>query len=136
MAILIGSMDFRPIFLNGDHTKVSYFFFYEGELMTTRWKELTTVIVSALIFVTICITLIEINTSTRINELEEKNQKEVKTLTEERDMYKKRWEFRDDVATYYYDEYLDLKEKYENLKLALGKTEDEGNDKTENSSGN
>ena len=104
--------------------------------MSTIWKELTTVIVSALIFVTICITLIEINTANKINELEEKHQKEVKTLTEERDMYKKRWEFRDDVATYYYDEYLDLKEKYENLKLAFGKTEDETNDRTENSSGN
>lgn len=104
--------------------------------MTTRWRELLTVIVSALIFATICITLIEINAATKINELEEKHQKEVKVLTEERDMYKKRWEFRDDVATYYYDEYLDLKEKYENLKLALGKTEDETNDRTENSSGN
>lgn len=128
-------MDFRPIFLNGDY-KGLLFFFKEGLYMSTRWKELTTVIASALIFVTICITLIEINTSTKINELEEKHQKEVKALTEERDMYKKRWEFRDDVATYYYDEYLDLKEKYENLKLALGKTEDEGNDKTQNSSGN
>ena len=135
MAILIGSMDFRPIFLT-ETTKVSYFFFKEGLSMSTIWKELTTVIVSALIFVTICITLIEINTANKINELEEKHQKEVKTLTEERDMYKKRWEFRDDVATYYYDEYLDLKEKYENLKLALGKTEDEINDRTENSSGN
>lgn len=135
MAILIGSMDFRPIFLT-ETTKVSYFFFKKGLSMSTRWKELTTVIVSALIFVTICITLIEINTSTKINELEEKHQKEIKALTEERDMYKKRWEFRDDVATYYYDEYLDLKEKYENLKLALGKTEDETNDKTQNSSGN
>lgn len=104
--------------------------------MTTKWKELTMVIVSALIFVTICITLIEINTGNKVNELEEKHQKEVKTLTEERDMYKKRWEFRDDVATYYYDGYLDLKEKYENLKLALGKTEEETNDKTQNSSGN
>lgn len=135
MAILIGSMDFRPIFLNGDY-KGLLFFFKKGLSMSTRWKELTTVIVSALIFVTICITLIEINTSTKINGLEEKHQKEVKALTEERDMYKKRWEFRDDVATYYYDEYLDLKEKYENLKLALGKTEDEGNDGTQNSSGN
>ena len=99
-------------------------------------ERLNDVIVSALIFVTICITLIEINTSNKINELEEKHQKEVKALTEERNMYKKRWEFRDDVATYYYDEYLDLKEKYENLKLALGKTEDETNDRTENSSGN
>lgn len=104
--------------------------------MKTRWKELLTVIVSALIFVTIYITLIEINTANKINELEEKHQMEAKTLTEERNMYKKRWEFRDDVATYYYDEYLDLKEKYENLKLALGKTEDETNDKTQNSSGN
>ena len=135
MAILIGSMDFRPIFLNGDY-KGLLFFFKKGIFMSTRWKELTTVIVSALIFVTICITLIEINTSTKINELEEKHQKEVKALTEERDMYKKRWEFRDDVATYYYDEYLDLKEKYENLKLALGKTEDATNDRIENSSGN
>lgn len=135
MAILIGSMDFRLIFLT-ETTKVSYFFFKKGSFMSTRWKELMTVIVSALIFVTICITLIEINTANKINELEEKHQKEVKTLTEERDMYKKRWEFRDDVATYYYDEYLDLKEKYENLKLALGKTEDETNDKTQNSSGN
>lgn len=135
MAILIGSMDFRPIFLNRDLQR-SLIFFKEGLSMSTRWKELTTVIVSALIFVTICITLIEINTANKINELEEKHQKEVKTLTEERDMYKKRWEFRDDVATYYYDEYLDLKEKYENLKLALGKTEDEGNDRTQNSSGN
>lgn len=134
MAILIGSMDFRPIFLT-ETTKVSYFFFKKGLMMSTRWKELTTVIVSALIFVTICITLIEVNTSTKINELEEKHQKEVKALTEERDMYKKRWEFRDDVATYYYDEYLDLKEKYENLKLALGKTEDETNDRIQNSSG-
>ena len=104
--------------------------------MKTRWKELLTVIVSALLFVTICINLIEINTANKINELEEKHQKEVKTLTEERNTHKKRWEFRDDVATYYYDEYLDLKEKYENLKLALGKTEDEGNDRTQNSSGN
>ena len=127
-------MDFRPIFLNGDYKGL--LFFKKGLSMSTRWKELTMVIVSALIFVTICITLIEINTSTKINELEEKHQKEVKTLTEERDMYKKRWEFRDDVATYYYDEYLDLKEKYENLKLALGKTEDEENDRTQNSSGN
>lgn len=104
--------------------------------MKTRWKELLTVIISALIFVTICITLIEINTANKITELEEKHQMEVKTLTEERNMYKKRWEFRDDVATYYYDEYLDLKEKYENLKLALGKTEEEGNDRAQNSSGN
>lgn len=104
--------------------------------MKTRWKELVTVIVSALIFVTIYITLIEINAANKITELEEKHQMEVKTLTEERNMYKKRWEFRDDVATYYYDEYLDLKEKYENLKLALGKTEEEGNDRTQNSSGN
>lgn len=104
--------------------------------MKTRWKELLTVIVSALIFVMICITLIEINIANKITELEEKHQMEVKTLTEERNMYKKRWEFRDDVATYYYDEYLDLKEKYENLKLALGKTEEEGNDKTEDSSRN
>lgn len=104
--------------------------------MSTRWKELTMVIVSALIFVTIFISLIEINTANKINDLEEKHQKEVKTLTEERNMYKKRWEFRDDVATYYYDEYLDLKEKYENLKLTLGKTEEEENDTTQNSSGN
>ena len=104
--------------------------------MSTRWKELMIVIVSALIFVTICITFIEINTANKITELEEKHHTELKTLTEERNMYKKRWEFRDDVATYYYDEYLDLKEKYENLKLALGKTEEETNDRTQNSSGN
>lgn len=136
MAISIGSMDFRPIFLNRDLQRSPIFFFKKGLSMSTRWKELTTVVVSALIFVTICITLIEINTANKINELEEKHQKEVKALTEERDMYKKRWEFRDDVATYYYDEYLDLKEKYENLKLALGKTEDETNDRIQNSSGN
>ena len=104
--------------------------------MSKRGKEIFTMIISVLIFAVVYTVFMEINTSTKINELEEKHQKEVKTLTEERDMYKKRWEFRDDVATYYYDEYLDLKEKYENLKFALGKTEEETNDRTQNSNGN
>ena len=104
--------------------------------MSTRGKEIFTMIVSVLIFAVIYTVFMEINTANKITELEEKHQKETKALTEERNMYKKRWEFRDDVATYYYDEYLDLKEKYENLKLALGKTEEETNDRTQNSSGN
>nr|DAR94983.1 MAG TPA: hypothetical protein [Caudoviricetes sp.] len=98
--------------------------------MTTRWKELTTVIVSALIFVTICISLIEIDVGKRLNDMEEKHQIEVKTLTEERDMYKKRWEFRDSVATTYYDKFLDLQEKYELLK------KENADDGTQNSSTN
>lgn len=32
---------------------------------------------------------------------------------QERDMFKKRWEVRDKAATYYYDEYRYLKEKYD-----------------------
>lgn len=32
---------------------------------------------------------------------------------QERDMFKKRWEVRDKAATYYYDEYRHLKEKYD-----------------------
>ncbi len=104
--------------------------------MSKRGKEIFTMIILSLIFAVIYTVFMEINTANKINELEEKHQKEIKTLTEERDMYKKRWEFRDDVATYYYDEYLDLKEKYENLKLALGKTEEETNDRTQNSRGN
>lgn len=34
-------------------------------------------------------------------------------VMQERDMFKKRWEVRDKAATYYYDEYRHLKEKYD-----------------------
>ena len=50
------------------------------------------------------------------NRILNKKDEEIRILKEERDMYKKRWEFRDDVADYYYKEYLKLKEKYEKLK--------------------
>ena len=70
----------------------------------------------------VCLIIIGISTvsyymkqSERRNILNKKDE-EIRILKEERDMYKKRWEFRDDVADYYYKEYLKLKEKYEKLK--------------------
>lgn len=38
---------------------------------------------------------------------------EIERITQQRDIYKKRWEIRDKAATYFYDEYLHLKEKYD-----------------------
>ena len=38
---------------------------------------------------------------------------EIARITQQRDIYKKRWEIRDKAATYFYDEYLHLKEKYD-----------------------
>ena len=37
-------------------------------------------------------------------------------LQQERDMYKSRWEIRDKAATYYYNKYKEVKEKYDLIK--------------------
>lgn len=42
---------------------------------------------------------------------------EIERITQQRDIYKKRWEIRDKAATYFYDEYLHLKEKYDALTI-------------------
>lgn len=42
---------------------------------------------------------------------------EIERVSQQRDIYKKRWEIRDKAATYFYDEYLHLKEKYDALTI-------------------
>ena len=37
-------------------------------------------------------------------------------LQQERDMYKSRWEIRDKAATYYYNQYKEVKERYDLIK--------------------
>ena len=70
-----------------------------------------------LFLLTFFILFLEIRTSTNKQiELERRKDEQIRIVKEERDVYKKRWELRDDVADYYYKEYLQLKEKYEKLK--------------------
>lgn len=73
------------------------------------------IMIVCLIIIVISIVSYNMKQSERNRILNKKNE-EIRILKEERDMYKKRWEFRDDVADYYYKEYLKLKEKYEKLK--------------------
>lgn len=42
---------------------------------------------------------------------------EIERITQQREIYKKRWEIRDKAATYFYNEYLHLKEKYDALTI-------------------
>lgn len=73
------------------------------------------IMIVCLIIIVISIVSYNMKQSER-NRILNKKDEEIRILKEERDMYKKRWEFRDDVADYYYKEYLKLKEKYEKLK--------------------
>lgn len=55
-----------------------------------------------------------------IDKMENNHKEELKILVEQKDMYKKRWQIRDDAAKVFYDRYLDAKERYEDLKKTIG----------------
>lgn len=72
-----------------------------------------------LFLLTLFILFLQIRTSSNKQiELERRKDEQIRIVKEERDMYKNRWKLRDDVADYYYKEYLKLKEKYEKLKAS------------------
>nr|DAR66513.1 MAG TPA: hypothetical protein [Caudoviricetes sp.] len=80
-------------------------------------KEYAAYYMGFLFLITLFILFLEIRTNiNKRAELEYRKDEQIKIVKEERDMYKKRWKLRDDVAEYYYKEYLQLKEKYEKLK--------------------
>ena len=54
-----------------------------------------------------------------MNKMEHNYKEELKILIEQKNMYKKRWQIRDDAAKVFYDRYLDTKERYEDLKKAI-----------------
>lgn len=86
------------------------------------FKKYSSMFITYTYITVVCLIILGINTvSYNIKQSERrdilnKKDEEIRILKEERNMYKKRWEFRDDVANYYYKEYLKLKEKYEKLK--------------------
>lgn len=51
------------------------------------------------------------------NKMIKVKESEIERVTQQRDIYKKRWEIRDKAATHFYDEYLHLKEKYDALTI-------------------
>lgn len=80
-------------------------------------KEYVAYYMGFLFLITLFVLFLEIRTNiNKRAELEYRKDEQIKIVKEERDMYKKRWKLRDDVAEYYYKEYLQLKEKYEKLK--------------------
>lgn len=80
-------------------------------------KEYAAYYMGFLFLITLFVLFLEIRTNiNKRAELEYRKDEKIKIVKEERDMYKKRWKLRDDVAEYYYKEYLQLKEKYEKLK--------------------
>lgn len=49
-----------------------------------------------------------------------KQEDKIFSLEHQYEMIENRWKTRDEAATYYYDEYLELKEKYEPRKEIMG----------------
>lgn len=49
-----------------------------------------------------------------------KQEDKIFSLEHQYEMIEKRWKTRDEAATYYYDKYLELKEKYEPRKEIMG----------------
>lgn len=76
----------------------------EKDEYTTKHSAVITTILT-LIFSVILLTIMQIRYVFKDNEYTK--------VIQERDMFKKRWEVRDKAATYYYDEYRHLKEKYD-----------------------
>lgn len=75
----------------------------KDEYVTKHSAVITTIL--TLIFSVILLTIMQIRYVFKDNEYTK--------VMQERDMFKKRWEVRDKAATYYYDEYRHLKEKYD-----------------------
>lgn len=76
----------------------------EKDNYTTMHNSFVTILLT-LIFSTILLTVMQIRYVFK--------EAEYAKVVQERDMFKKRWEVRDKAATYYYDEYRHLKEKYD-----------------------
>lgn len=76
----------------------------EKDEYTTKHNAVITTILT-LIFSVILLTIMQIRYIFK--------EAEYTKVMQERDMFKKRWEVRDKAATYYYDEYRHLKEKYD-----------------------
>lgn len=75
----------------------------KDEYVTKHSAVITTIL--TLIFSVILLTIMQIRYVFKDSEYTK--------VIQERDMFKKRWEVRDKAATYYYDEYRHLKEKYD-----------------------
>lgn len=75
----------------------------KDEYVTKHSAVITTIL--TLIFSVILFTIMQVRYVFKDNEYTK--------VMQERDMFKKRWEVRDKAATYYYDEYRHLKEKYD-----------------------
>lgn len=75
----------------------------KDEYVTKHSAVITTIL--TLIFSVILLTIMQVRYVFKDNEYTK--------VMQERDMFKKRWEVRDKAATYYYDEYRHLKEKYD-----------------------
>lgn len=75
----------------------------KDEYVTKHSAVITTIL--TLIFSVILLTIMQIRYVFKDSEYTK--------VMQERDMFKKRWEVRDKAATYYYDEYRHLKEKYD-----------------------
>lgn len=75
----------------------------KDEYVTKHSAVITTIL--TLIFSVILLTVMQIRYVFKDSEYTK--------VMQERDMFKKRWEVRDKAATYYYDEYRHLKEKYD-----------------------
>lgn len=75
----------------------------KDEYVTKHSAVITTIL--TLIFFVILLTIMQVRYIFKDNEYTK--------AIQERDMFKKRWEVRDKAATYYYDEYRHLKEKYD-----------------------
>nr|DAV96938.1 MAG TPA: hypothetical protein [Caudoviricetes sp.] len=76
----------------------------EKDEYTTKHSAVITTILT-LIFSVILLTIMQVRYVFKDSEYTK--------AIQERDMFKKRWEVRDKAATYYYDEYRHLKEKYD-----------------------
>ena len=76
----------------------------EKDDYTTKHSAIITTILT-LIFSVILLTVMQVRYVFKDSEYTK--------VMQERDMFKKRWEVRDKAATYYYDEYRHLKEKYD-----------------------
>lgn len=76
----------------------------EKDEYTTKHSAVITTILT-LIFSVILLTIMQVRYVFKDSEYTK--------VMQERDMFKKRWEVRDKAATYYYDEYRHLKEKYD-----------------------
>lgn len=76
----------------------------EKDDYTTKYNAIVTTLLT-LAFSVILLTVMQVRYIFKDNEYNK--------VVQERDMFKKRWEVRDKAATYYYDEYRHLKEKYD-----------------------